>query len=237
MFGGEQNHEEEPLIGMEKEDRNDRLNFIRKVYGILSCQLTLTAACIAAVKTIPGWNSGIQALFPLVIVCLIMGIFVEIAIICCKGVARKVPTNYLLLLLFTLCQAVVFSFICSFYTSASVISAAGMTAGVTIALTLYALCTKTDFTMYGGAFVVISCAMCLLCFMSIFMSFVSWWHPVLSCILVIFYGLFLIYDTQLVAGGGKYSISLDDYIVGALIIYVDIMGMFLELLKIFGDRN
>ena len=37
MFGGGDNHEEEPLIGIEKEDRNDRLNFIRKVYGILSC--------------------------------------------------------------------------------------------------------------------------------------------------------------------------------------------------------
>ena len=230
-------NDEEPLIGAEKEDRNDRLNFIRKVYGILSCQLTLTAVCIGAVKTIPGWNSGIQALFPLVMVALIIGIFVEIAIICCSSVARRVPTNYIMLLIFTLCQAFVFSFICSMYTASSVICAAGMTAGVTIALTLYALFTKTDFTMYGGAITVICCAMLLLAITSIFMSFVSWWHPVVSCILVIFYGFFLIYDTQLVAGGGKYSISLDDYIVGALIIYVDIMGMFLELLKLFGDRN
>jgi len=74
-------------------------------------------------------------------------------------------------------------------------AAAGMTAGVTVTLTLYALFTKTDFTAYGGAFCVIAFAVSMLCLMSMFMSFVAWWHPVMSCILVIFYGLFLIYDT------------------------------------------
>ncbi len=104
MFGGRDDDEAaQPLIGMEKEDRQDRLNFIRKVYGILSVQLSLTAVCIAAVKLIPGWNSGIQALFPLAIAAMIIGVIVEIALICCRSVARKVPTNYILLLVFTLC--------------------------------------------------------------------------------------------------------------------------------------
>ena len=35
-----------------------RLGFIRKVYGILSAQLALTAGAITAVKTIPGWNDA-----------------------------------------------------------------------------------------------------------------------------------------------------------------------------------
>ena len=35
-----------------------RLGFIRKVYGILSAQLTLTAGAIFAVKTVPGWNEA-----------------------------------------------------------------------------------------------------------------------------------------------------------------------------------
>ena len=104
MFGGRDDDESaQPLIGMEKEDRQDRLNFIRKVYGILSAQLTLTAACICAVKIIPGWNSGIQALWPLAFAAIFIGIIVEVALICCRSVARKVPTNYILLLVFTLC--------------------------------------------------------------------------------------------------------------------------------------
>ena len=104
MFGGHDDEDAaQPLIGQDKEDRQDRLNFIRKVYGILSVQLTLTAACICAVKLIPGWNSGIQALWPFALGAILISIIVEIALICCRSVARKVPTNYILLLVFTLC--------------------------------------------------------------------------------------------------------------------------------------
>jgi len=40
-----------------------------------------------------------------------------------------------------------------------------------------------------------------------------------------------------VAGKGRYKLTMDDYIVGALIIYLDIIMLFLELLKLFGNRN
>ena len=82
-------------------------------------------------------------------------------------------------------------------------------------------------------------SMALLCLIicSWFMTFAAWWHPFVSAILVVFYGLYLIYDTQLIAGGRQHSLSYDDYIVGALLIYVDIMMLFLELLRLFGDRG
>ena len=104
MLGSKEVYEgEEPFLDTERQERLDRLQFIRKVYGILSVQLTLTAACICAVKLIPGWNSGIQALWPFALGAILISIIVEIALICCRSVARKVPTNYILLLVFTLC--------------------------------------------------------------------------------------------------------------------------------------
>ena len=108
---------------------------------------------------------------------------------------------------------------------------------MTVALTIYAMFTKTDFTVCSGLFFVISIAMLMLIIISIFMSFVSWWHPFVSAILVMVYGLYLIYDTQLIAGGHSYQLTLDDYVVGSLMLYVDIMMIFLELLKLFGSRN
>ena len=48
----------------------------------------------------------------------------------------------------------------------------------------------------------------------------------------IFYGYYLIYDTQLIMGGKTHSLSLDDYILGAMMIYLDIIIMFLEILKL-----
>ena len=96
-------------------DVEDRLGFIRKVYGILSMQLCLTAGAITAVKTVPGWNEGINtpAMGGLAMGLLIVSIAIECAIFCCKSVARKTPTNYICLFVFTICQAFVFAFICA----------------------------------------------------------------------------------------------------------------------------
>ena len=112
-----------------------------------------------------------------------------------------------------------------------------MTAGMTVALTIYAMCTKTDFTVCGGLFFVITIGVLMLMLVGLFMSFVTWWHPLISAILVILYGLYLIYDTQLIAGGKSHEISMDDYVIGALILFTDIMSIFLELLKLFGDKR
>ena len=80
--------------------------------------------------------------------------------------------------------------------------AAGMTGGMTIALTVYACTTKTDFTVCGSLFFVLSIGVFFLAAVSMFMTFAEWWYPVLSAALVVIYGLFLIYDTQMIAGGG-----------------------------------
>ena len=116
-------------------------------------------------------------------------------LICCRSVARKVPMNYILLLAFTLCEAFAFSFICSFYSVESTLYAATTTAALTVALTFYACTTKTDFTMMGGLMISICVAIFMLMIMSMFMSWVSWWSPMVSALLIVFYGLFLVYDT------------------------------------------
>lgn len=184
-------------LRVRRHDQEDRLGFIRKVYGILSVQLCLTAGAITAVKTIPGWNDGMNTptMAGLAMGLLVASIAIECAILCCKSVARKTPTNYILLFIFTACQAFVFAFICSQYPASDCLTAAGMTAAVTVALTFYACTTKTDFTMCGGLFFILSMALLCLIVVSWFMTFAAWWHPFVSAILVVFYGLYLIYDT------------------------------------------
>ena len=122
-------------------------------------------------------------------------------ILCCRSVARKVPTNYTLLLIFTLCQAFFFSWVCSQYSTESTLMAAGMTAFMTISLTIYAIYTDTDFTVCGSLFFCLAIGMLLMCIMSIFMTFASWWHPVVSALFVVIYGLYIIFDTQMIVGG------------------------------------
>lgn len=67
-------------------------------------------------------------------------------------------------------------------------------------------------------------------------SFTQNWIPFAAGFMVIIYGLFLLIDTQLIIGGGRHELSIDDYVIGAMFLYIDIVMIFLELLKIFGGR-
>ena len=48
---------------------------------------------------------------------------------------------------------------------------------------------------------------------------------------------FLAFDTQQVMGGRKHEISPEDHVFGAMMLYVDIIYIFLFLLQIFGKSN
>ena len=164
-------------------------------------------------------------------------ILIQCAIMCCKSVARKSPNNYILLFVFTACEAFCFSTICAHYPINDCLLAAGMTTAVTLALTFYACTTKSDFTTCGSLFFILAMVMIGLVIASFFLTFAAWWHPVVSAFIIFVYGLYLVYDTQLICGGKKYELSYDDYIIGALILYIDILMIFLELLRWFGSRS
>lgn len=101
---------------------------------------------------------------------------------------------------------------------------------------MYAIFTPTDFSTKGGFLVVLLAAMLMLGIISIFA-----WSPFLEalyCTLgVIVYGMYIVVDTQLIIGGRKNQLPVDDYVVAALILYIDIIGLFLTLLEILGKKK
>ena len=53
-------------------------------------------------------------------------------------------------------------------------------------------------------------------------------------------GFYLVYDTQLIMGKFGYGYSVDDYIFAAMELYIDIIRLFLLILRIvakFSRRN
>ena len=172
----------------------------------------------------------------LYIACYILALCVQCALLCCKNVARKSPTNYVLLSIFTLAFTFIVGFICGFYDPTIVCTAALMTCVLTISLSAYAMFTDSDFTTLCGPFVcwgliLIFCISiaCSLLSMLIF-TYTATWYPFAAGFGVIVYGLFLLIDTQLVCGGGRHELSIDDYVIGALILYLDIVMIFLYIL-------
>ena len=117
-----------------------------------------------------------------------------------------------------------------------VLAAAFMTAAIVIGLTIYALTTKTDFTACGGVICVIGCA--FLIFSLFAFMFGPTMHLIFCVLGVIIFGIYLVFDTQYIAGGKhrKYTISKEDYILGALILYIDIINIFIYLLEILGRK-
>lgn len=114
------------------------------------------------------------------------------------------------------------SFITGLTDPVTVLMAGGLTAAITISLTVYAFTTKTDFTTLGGFLFVCVTALIVGGIIGIFIKN-RWLRLIISIIGVIVFGLYLIFDTQLLTGKNKNAFSIDDYIIAAMFIYIDII--------------
>merc|ERR1712012_151083 len=111
-------------------------------------------------------------------------------------------------------------------------------------LTMYACCTKTDFTGFGAYLFGALLALTLFGFTvpllaSAGLSFTAL-NLVFNIVGVLLFVFYIIYDTQLIMGqhgGHKEQFEIDDYIFASLNLYLDVVNMFLYILQMFGDRN
>ena len=224
-------------------DNEDRLGFVKKVYAILASQLTLTFGFVAVVKSSDTLNESLPNHVGILWAAIILGICIEIALICCKSVARKSPANMILLTLFTICETYMVGTLCALYSAEVVVTAAFMTMVLSITLMVYAYFTKTDFTKCCGPFVcwgiilIMTVSMLLSALSVLLFSYTAQWYPFAAGFGVIIGGLFLLIDTQLIVGGRRHELSIDDYVLGALILYLDIIYIFMELLRLFGSND
>jgi FtsH-binding integral membrane protein len=213
-----------------------RLGFIRKVYGILASQLLITVLfCLLSMNSTSFLKFQINNTW-LLVLCLIGAIVLPIVIVCFESVMRKVPNNYIILGSFTFCESYLVSYICAVSQPQLVLMAAVMTTAMVGALTIYAFHTKTDFTMQGGAMFIFGCGFLMLCLFGLFTQN-KIFHIILCVVGIIFYGLYLIYDTQLILGKHSNMIETDDYILGAFILYTDIIYLFLRILELLQLLN
>lgn len=157
------------------------------------------------------------------------------SLVCCR-LDRKVPVNYLLLFIFTLCVSFMVGGICAMYDQNTVISAAFLTTAVCGGIIIYAMTTKTDFTVCGPILFI-----CLLVFvtMGLLMAIMGFHKGIVwSTLGALLFSAYLLIDVQMIMGGSRkqYEISEDDYILAALLIYMDIIQIFIYILEIYGNR-
>lgn len=217
-----------------------RLGFIRKVFGILASQLFFTVLfCIFSMtfKSFLEFQIRNIAIF---IICLVASIVIPIIMVCFESAARQVPKNYIMLGVFTFCESYLVSFICGIANPRIVFMAAAMTFFMVISLTLYAFYTKTDFSMQGSALFIFGCGFAMLCLFGMFTQN-KIFHIILACLGIILFGFYLVYDIQLIVGNKTFLLETDDYILSSLMLYTDIVGLFLNILELLqqlmGNNN
>ena len=123
--------------------------FIKKVYGILTLQLSITIAVIALFITVEAIQKFFQANSWILWVILAFTIVISIIFCCCNNVARKYPLNIILLFAFTILESILLGVIAATYKLEEVLIAAGITAVVVVGITIFAFQTKIDFTGCG----------------------------------------------------------------------------------------
>eukprot|EP00928_Gymnodinium_smaydae_P073436 TRINITY_DN56645_c0_g1_i1.p2 TRINITY_DN56645_c0_g1~~TRINITY_DN56645_c0_g1_i1.p2 ORF type:complete len:243 (+),score=64.25 TRINITY_DN56645_c0_g1_i1:73-801(+) len=219
-----------------------RLGFIRKVYSLLTAQLLLTCAIAAPICTLgPVWAASNQWLLA---VSMVVMMVTFCSMMCFAGKLRSYPTNYIFLFLITSAMSVLVGFTSAMYTWQSVILAAGITTGIFLLMTVYAWNTTQDFTGMGpylmAAFfslMMFGFALGIMRMCGVQVQGAMMMYDVCAVMLFTFY---IVFDTQLIMGeygGHKNGFSVDDYVFAALQLYLDIINLFLHILKLVGERR
>lgn len=212
-------------------DNPERQAFVVKVYAIVSCQMLITVAMTAFVLAHEPAKEWVRENYWTHYVAMIIGIALICSLCCCMKNMRIVPRNYILLFMFTLCWSYMVAGFSQWFEPGDVITAAGITAGMTIGLTVFACCTKMKLTWLWGIGATISFAVWpLLLFCFIYPSKLLF--NVIAFLIVILASIYIIFDTKLIIK----KLNVDEYIIGALLLYLDIIQLFMWVLSLFGSN-
>ncbi|XP_051827300.1 protein lifeguard 1 isoform X1 [Antechinus flavipes] len=215
------------------DDQSIRRAFIRKVFLVLTLQLTVTLSSVAAFTFVEDvkvfvrthvWTYYVSYAF----------FFVSLIILsCCGEFRRKHPWNLIALSILTLSLSYMVGMIASFYDTDAVIMAVGITTIVCFTVVLFSLQTRYDFTSCMGVLLVSTVVLLVFAILCIFIR-----NRILEIVYAslgaLLFTCFLAVDTQLLLGNKQLSLSPEEYVFAALNLYTDIINIFLYILAIIG---
>jgi FtsH-binding integral membrane protein len=207
-----------------------RMQFVRKVYSILTVQLLATAALSSVSFFSPGYKAWIQTNQWMMWVSL----FGAIGFMLLTFWKRKsYPTNLLFLAGFTAMEAYSISVVTSFFESKIVLEALIFTLGIFIALTLFACQTKYDFTSWipylGGALWIVI----IFGFMAAFFPHTSTIELGYGIVCALIFSGYILVDTQLIMK----HYHVEEEIAASISLYLDIINLFLAILRILNSQQ
>ncbi|CAL1533344.1 unnamed protein product [Lymnaea stagnalis] len=206
-----------------------RMGFMRKVYGILTAQLLVTTIMSALFMMSEPLQEFVQTNHWM----LTLSIFATFGVLFALMWKRhETPINYILLGIFTLMESYAIGVVVTFYKVPSVIEAFLLTIGLTVGLTIYTLQSKKDFTSWHAPAVMCLYALVLASFIQMILP-VPFFHLGISLAGAALFCIFIVVDTHMLMA----KLSPEEYILAAINLYLDILNLFLYILRILGERK
>ncbi|CAI7594235.1 hypothetical protein PCG10_003413 [Penicillium crustosum] len=207
-----------------------RMQFVRKVYSILTAQLLLTTILSSISFFNDSYRVWIQSNFWLMII----SVFGALGFMLATFWKRKsYPANLLFLSGFTILEAYAISVATSFYDARVVVQALALTLGIFVALTLFACQTKYDFTdwmpyLFGALWFMI-----LFGFVAMFIPFNSTMEIIYGVLGALVFSGYILVDTQLVMR----HYHVEEEIAASISLYLDVLNLFMSILRILNGAN
>ena len=234
--------------------RDSRNSFIARVYAILSVQLVIAVlSCLLfglhpVLRNLPYMATS-KALASVPLIAMAASTISFYRVLFSPNARRKSPNKWWWLSIFTVGEAVAVGFMSSFFKFESVIMSMGATALATLSVSMYTVLQKNpnrDLSQLGKT--LSTWSIILMVYMLIGglqqvgvlpSGFLPHSAALQSFFAAIFFSAFIAYDTSLIVGGkhSKYRLHEKDYVLGSMILYNDIVGLFLQLLQILGEEK
>ncbi|XP_008054913.1 protein lifeguard 1 isoform X2 [Carlito syrichta] len=215
------------------DDKNIRRAFIRKVFLVLTLQLSVTLSTVSVFTFVGEVKGFVRENVWTYYVSYAIFFISLIVLSCCGDFRRKHPWNLVALSILTISLSYMVGMIASFYNTEAVIMAVGITTGVCFTVVLFSMQTRYDFTSCVGALLVSMVVLFIFAILCIFIR-----NRILEIVYAslgaLLFTCFLAVDTQLLLGNKQLSLSPEEYVFAALNLYTDIINIFLYILTIIG---
>lgn len=218
--------------GFDFSDISIRRGFAKKILSLLLMQLIVTICVIifllfcGPVRTIILYLDLNFRLY-FILASIVAQITIVVILACFRKLRRHSPTNYIMLLLFTIIMALWMACI----DLIAIVGGIGLAvfAIICFSLLLFTLLTKYDFTIIPQ--VLFSFFVCAVLFGILVLATPLRIELVgYASLITLFFYLFLIFDVWLMVGEKHYfSISPEEYIFATLVIYIDIIILILRI--------
>ncbi|XP_056654385.1 protein lifeguard 4 isoform X2 [Monodelphis domestica] len=206
-----------------------RMGFLRKVYSIVFLQVLLTTVTASIFMYFDSIQIFVHKSPALILISLLGSLGLILALMLNR---HKHPLNFYLLFGFTFLESLTVAAAVTFYDVYVVLHAFMLTTAVFLGLTLYTLQSKRDFSKLGAGLF----AFLFILFLSGFLKFFynnELVEVIFSAMGALLFCGFIIYDTHLL----MHKLSPEEYILAAINLYLDVINLFLHLLRLLEAFN